>query len=94
MQDGQSIVVGSVLGIVGALPSVFLLELALRNDRRASVPVGLASIMLSFAMLTAAIFAVWLTSREQVLAFGVAEVASFLLLWSVEAWRAWRDAQR
>ena len=31
-------------------------------------------------------------ARTELLLFGCAEAASFLLVWAVEAWRAWRDA--
>ena len=91
--EWQIVVLGSVLGILGALPSAYLLERALRKDRAVSVAKGLASIMLSFAMLSGAIFAVWLAAREHVFVFGVSVVASFLLVWAVEAWRAWRDVK-
>lgn len=91
--EWQIVVLGSVLGIVGALPSAYLLEGALRKDRAVSVAKGLVSIMLSFVMLSGAIFAVWLVAREHVLVFGVSVVASFLLVWAVEAWRAWRGAK-
>ena len=91
--EWQIIVLGSALGIVGALPSAYLLERALRRDRAVSVAKGLVSIMVSFAMLSIAIFAAWLAASEHVLAFGVSVVASFLLVWVVEAWRAWRDVK-
>lgn len=90
----QAIVMGSIIGFMGAVPSAYVLERALGKERKASIALGIASIMVSFTMLTAAIFVVWLVARDNVLFFGVAEVASFLLIWVVEAWRAWRDAQR
>jgi hypothetical protein len=89
----QAIIMGSVIGIVGALPPAFLFELALKKDKRVNVAVGLASILISFIMLSIAVFVICLAARELVLPFGVAEATSFLLIWAVEAWRAWRDAQ-
>lgn len=89
----QAIIMGSVIGIVGALPPAFLFELALKKDKRVNVAVGLASILISFIMLSIAVFVIWLAARELVLPFGVAEATSFLLVWAVEAGRAWRDAQ-
>ena len=86
--------VGSFLGIVGALPSAYLFEQALRKVRPVSVASGLASILASYIMLCVAVFVVWLVSRENALPFGVAEAVSFLLVWAIEAWRGWHDAQR
>ncbi|MDO4807123.1 MAG: hypothetical protein Q4A07_07735 [Coriobacteriales bacterium] len=94
MEGVQPIVAGSVLGILGALPSAALLERALSNNRTPTVAVGLASVMISFFMLSCTIVAVRVVSRDDVLAFGTAEAVSFLLVWTVEAVRAWRDAQR
>ena len=91
--EWQIVAMGSVLGIVGALPSAYLLERALRRDRAVSVAKGLVSIMVSFTILSVAIFVAWLAARERVLVFGVSIVASFLLVWVVEAWRAWRDVK-
>lgn len=93
MGTTQAIIMGSVIGVIGALPPALLFELALRNDQRVNVAVGLASILISFIMLSVAVFVIWLAARGLVLPFGVAEAASFLLVWAVEAWRAWRDAQ-
>lgn len=94
MDGARTIVLGSVLGIIGALPPAFLFELALREDRRANVAYGFVSILVSFIMLMLATMVVWMVSRSDVLVFGVAEAVSFLLVWVVEAWRAWRNAQR
>ena len=94
MEGFQVIMLGALIGIVGALPSAYLFEQALRGTRSVSVAAGLASIFISFAMLSGAIFVVWVITPHNVLCFGVAEAASFLLVWVVEAWRAWRDAHR
>ena len=85
---------GSVVGVVGALPSAYLLEQALRKERSVSVAKGLVSIIFSFAMLSGAIFAAWLVARTHVLVFGVSVVTSFLLVWVFEAVRACNDARR
>lgn len=85
---------GMVMGVVGSVPPAFLFEQALRDARFVSVASGLASIMASFSMLSVAIFAIWLTAPQKVLFFGIGLVASFLLVWAVEAWRAWCAAQR
>ncbi len=93
MGTTQAIIMGSVIGIIGALPPAFLFELALRKDQRVNVAVGLASILISFIMLSVAVFVIWLAARELVLPFGTAEAVSFLFVWVVEAWRAWRDVK-
>ncbi|MBR3157493.1 MAG: hypothetical protein IKG18_09100 [Atopobiaceae bacterium] len=89
-----AIVAGSVFGVLGALPPALLFERALRGSRPVGVTFGLASIMLAFTVHVCSVFAVWIVSREDVLFFGAAEAISFLLVWVVEAVRAWRDAQR
>ena len=94
MGAARAIVMGLLLGVVGALPAAFLFERALKGIGTPSVSVGLASIGISFLMLSGTILAVWIASPDDVLTFGVSEVASFLLIWVIEAWRAWRDAQR
>lgn len=90
----QAVAFGSVIGIVSSVPSAFLFEQALKKVRPVSVAAGLASIMVSFVMMSAAILVVKVTSPNDVLLFGVTAVASFLLLWAIEAIRAWQDAQR
>ncbi len=87
-------VFGCVLGVAGALPAMYLFELALRKVRPVSVGAGLASVAVSFLMLSAAIFVVRLVSPADVLPFGAAAVLTFLCVWTVEAVRAWKDAQR
>ena len=89
-----AIVVGFVFGVLGAFPAAILFERALRRSRPVSVAAGLASIFAAFAVHTCSILGVWLVSRADILLFGVAEAISFLLVWVVEAVRAWRDAQR
>lgn len=89
-----AIVAGSAFGVLGALPPAVLFERALRRSHPVGVAAGLASILAAFAVHTCSILVVWLVSRADVLLFGAAEVISFLLVWVVEAVRAWRDAQR
>ncbi|MBO7674384.1 MAG: hypothetical protein J6S63_05190 [Atopobiaceae bacterium] len=94
MVEVQAIAFGSAIGIVGSVPAAFLFEQALKGTRQVSVGAGLASIMASFVMMSVAVLVVRIAAPHDVLLFGVAEVASFLLLWAIEAGRAWRDAQR
>lgn len=90
MEGAQVIIMGLLLGVVGACPSVVLFEQALRKGSPVSVSAGLVSIMISFTTLTCAIFVVRLLARNSVLSFGTAVVVSFLVVWTIEAWRAWR----
>lgn len=94
MEGFQVCILGALIGVIGALPAAYLFEQALRGTKSVSVAAGLASIIISFVMLSGATFAVWAITPHNVLCFGVAEAASFLLVWVVEAWRAWRDAHR
>lgn len=93
MEGAQAILAGSVCGLLGALPSGVLLERALTNRQAPTVADGLVSVMISFLTLSCTIVVVRMISRDDVLVFGVAEALSFLLVWVVEAARAWRDAQ-
>lgn len=92
MGGAQTVLVGALLGIAGSVPSAVLLELALRKGRAIGVAAGLVSVIASFILLAGALLVVWFVSRDEVLPFGCAEAVSFLLVWTVEAWRAWRDA--
>lgn len=86
------IAIGILLGLVGTAPSAYLFERALKKGRSVSVGAGIASILLSFALLVGSLLVARSVARESVLPLGCAEVASLLLVWAVEAWRAWRDA--
>ena len=90
--EAWAVILGALVGLLASLPSAVLFERALAGNRSVNVAVGLASIMSSFVLLTASLLVVWLWARDEVLVFGCAQAGAFLLLWSVEAWRAWRDA--
>ena len=93
MSDTAAILMGVVLGIASSLPAMFLFEQALGNRHHPRVAVGLICIVASFVVLSAAVLRVWLIAPGSVLVFGASEAVSFLLVWAVEAWRAWRAAQ-
>ena len=90
----QAAVLGAILGVAASIFPAILFERALRGSRDTSVAIGLLSILGSFAVLTCSVLVVWAVSRSDLLAFGCAEVVSFMLLWAVEAGRAWKEAQR
>ena len=52
----------------------------------------MASIFSSFVLLSLAQLAVYCFASEKALTFGCAMVVSFLLIWAVEAARAWKAA--
>ena len=89
------VLLGVVCGLAGAVPPAFLFEVALRDNksRVTTVSAGLASIMVSFAMLSLAILVVRLVAQEATFAFGVATSATFLAVWGIESIRGWRAAQ-
>lgn len=92
MGAAGAIVVGMALGVIGSIPPAVLFERALRGPQSPSVAMGLVAIMVSLGLLASALFVVRLVWRSQLLAFGCAEVFSFLLVWGVEAWRGWQAA--
>lgn len=94
MAEPIAIATGLIVGVIGSLAPAFLFEQALKGKQSPSVATGLAGIFVSYVMLVAAVFVVWLAAPSVVLSFGCAEVASFLLVWVVQAGRAWRAAQR
>ena len=55
MSEVQAVAFGSVIGIVSSVPMAFLFEQALRRTRPVSVASGLAGILVSFIMMSAAI---------------------------------------
>ena len=92
MGGALTIAIGALLGLVGSVPPAYLFEQALKRGRSVSVGAGLVSILVSFTLLTGSLLLAWVVSRESVLPLGCAEAASLLLVWVVEAWRAWKDA--
>ncbi len=87
-----AVVAGAICGLVGCIPPAFLLEEVMRKGIRVEIATGLASIIISFVMLTIAVLVVYLVASEATLVFGCSMAASFLAVWAVESLRAWRDA--
>lgn len=92
MGQASTILAGAACGLVGSIAPSFLYERALKPGTRVSVGMGLASIFVSFMFMTLALLAAYLAAKDEVLAFGCAMVATFLLFWAVEAVRGWRAA--
>lgn len=92
MRLALSVALGVLVACVGSLWSVFLFERALRGSVRVSLAVGVASIAVSFLTLLAVLFLGYLLASEEFPAYAIALVASFLVLWTVEAVRGWRAA--
>lgn len=93
MNAALSVACGLLAGILGALPMLWAFELALRGARTPSMTVGLASVFVTFVALMAFVATAWVLVPTSVMPFGLGEAASFLLVWVIEAWKAWRDAQ-
>lgn len=95
MNQAFAIVIGAACGVVGTIPSVVLFERANKRGTNHSVSVGagLASTLVSFLLLSAAIYVAHLWARAYELAFGVATVVAFLVVWGVESIRGLRAAQ-
>ena len=87
-----AIVSGALFGLLGCVAPAALFERALRGDAPVSLAAGIAAVFASFMTLTVVLLVVYLVTSEHFLEFGTAMVASFLLLWGVEAARAWRAA--
>lgn len=92
MGTASAVAVGALAGIVGSVPSAILFEFALKRSARVNLAAGIASVFVSFLVLSGALLAVYLREEERLLEFGCAMVASFLLFWAIEALRAWRVA--
>ena len=93
MEGAQAVFFGAILGLLGALPPAVLFERALRRARTPSIAAGLVSIAVSFVILAGALFLAKSLLHADALLFGCAEVTAFLLVWAIEAIRAWYDAQ-
>lgn len=94
MENMGVIVAAIVCGIVGGLPQAFLFEKALKGNKGVNVALGLASVIVSFVMLSLAILVARAVAPGHTLAFGTVTVAAFLVFWGVEAVRAWHAADR
>ncbi|QOY60764.1 hypothetical protein [Thermophilibacter immobilis] len=92
MDFSTAIVAGGICGLVGCVTPAVVFERALRPGTRVSMSAGIASIMVSFLVLSGVLLVVYLVTDTGLLEFGCAMVASFLLFWAVEALRAWRAA--
>lgn len=89
-----SVALGALVGCVGSLPPAILFEGALRGNAHVSLAAGVVSIAISFLTLLAALFLGYLVSPDGFLTYAVALVASFLVVWTVEAVRGWYAANR
>ncbi len=87
-----AIALGVLVAFVASAPSAYLFECALREKAQVSLAGGLLSVMFSFVALTTAILIVYSVTSEMTLVFGCGAAFAFLLLWTVEAVRAWRRA--
>jgi threonine/homoserine/homoserine lactone efflux protein len=94
MVSTSTIVAGALCGLVGSIAPAFLFEQALKPGTKVNMAAGLASILVSFVLLSMALLAVYVLASEKVLTFGCSMVAAYLLFWAVEAIRAWMAAQR
>ena len=94
MEDWYVWVAAIVCGLAGALPQAYLFEKALKGYKDVRVDLGLLSVIVSFVTLTLVLLAVWIVAPARELVFGTVMVSAYLVLWGVEAIRAWRAANR
>lgn len=87
-----AVIVGGLVGVVGCVPAAVLFERALKRGAKVSVAAGIASVMVSYLMLLAALLVAYVADSDGFLVFACSMVALFLLFWAVEAVRAWRAA--
>lgn len=83
---------GALFGLLGCVAPAVLFERALRGDATVSLAAGIAAVFVSFLSLTVVLLVVYLVTSRHFLEFGISMVVSFLLLWGIEATRAWRAA--
>lgn len=81
-----------VCGIAGAFPQAYLFERALKGYKDVRMDLGLLRVVVSFVSLTLVLLAVWIVAPDRELVFGTVMVSAYLVLWGVEAVRAWRAA--
>lgn len=93
MDFAMAVALGALTGIVGSLAPAALFERALRGGTRVSMGAGVASILASFFVLSAALLAVRLATDAGFVEYGCSTAAAFLVFWAVEAVRAWRAAK-
>jgi len=86
------IALGVLAGVVSCVPPVFLLERVLGCGDVPSIGAGLVSVLGSFVVASAAIFAFDAIQGTDTLVFGTSLACAFLAVWAIESVRAWRDA--
>lgn len=92
MEPQVAVVSGALFGLLGCVAPAVLFERALRGKAKVSMTAGLAAVGASFLTLTVVLLVVHLAADTGFLEFGCSMIAAFLLLWAVEAIRAWRAA--
>lgn len=94
MADWYVWVAAIVCGLAGAFPQAYLFERALKGYKDVRMDLGLLSVVVSFVSLTLVLLVVWIVAPAQELVFGTVMVSAYLVLWGVEAVRAWRAANK
>ena len=92
MDFSVAVISGALFGLLGCVAPAVVFERALRGSRAVSLTAGLATVGVSFLMLTVVLLVVYTATDAGFLEFGCALVAAFLLFWGTEAIRAWRAA--
>ena len=88
----RAVLIGTVCGVIGAIPGALLFEGVLRWGKKPDMALGVAGVLLSFGTMSCAIAVAYLVDRENVFSFGVSVVATFLAIWTAESVRAWHAA--
>lgn len=92
MDFSVAVISGAFFGLLGCVAPVMLFERALRGGAGPSLASGIAAVGVSFVTLTVVLLVVYTATDTGFLEFGSSMVASFLLVWAVEAVRGWRAA--
>lgn len=92
MDVAMALALGALTGIVASLGPAALLERALKDGAKADLGAGIASVIASFLVLSAALALARLAAGGRFVEYGCSTAVTFLVFWAVEAARAWRAA--
>lgn len=87
-----ALALGALTGIVASIGPAILFERALNGGAKVDLGAGIASVLASFLVLSAALASVGLATSEGFVEYGCSTAITFLVFWAVEAARAWRAA--
>ncbi|WP_154026660.1 hypothetical protein [Olsenella uli] len=82
-----AVITGIGIALFGSIPVVWLLELGLRHDGRATITRGMIGVIVSFITSSALLLVAFFVLADAFCACGIAFVATLVIVWCAESTR-------